>query len=164
MVITEAASGDIQKYSQQSLPYLHLLNEPLGLEFASGATVGAKEERAVSERRAEMLFALIQGLADFRTSVIIIDDARFLDRASWDMARGVVTGCPPSVRGGIESDPLPLMLVLATRPLKNYMHHADVPKEYMQLCEASTMVFVKLPGLPQEQVEELVCDLLGQVS
>ena len=49
MVITEAASGDIQKYSQQSLPYLHLLNEPLGLEFASGATVGAKEERAETD-------------------------------------------------------------------------------------------------------------------
>ena len=111
-----------------------------------------------------MLFALIQGLADFRTSVIIIDDARFLDRASWDVARSVVTGCPPGAHVSTQPSPLPLMLVLATRPLKNYMHHADVPEEYVQLCEASTMVFVKLPGLPQEQVEELVCDLLGQVS
>jgi class 3 adenylate cyclase len=159
MGINEAASGDVKKYAPQSFPYMHFLNEPLGLDFAAKSETADKQ--VLLQRRRDLLFALLQGLAEFRTSVIVIDDASFLDQASWDMALSVVTGASPYLAGAVEK-PLPILLVLATRPLKNYMHHVDIPKEYNRLCDAASLSFLKLPGLPQEQVEELVCDILGQ--
>jgi class 3 adenylate cyclase len=157
--VNEAASGDIKKYSPKSSPNMHLLNDPLGLDFPMKFKTA--DEKLLLQRRRDLLFALLQGLAEFRTSVIVIDDASFLDRASWDMALSVVTGASPYTAGAAEN-PLPILLVFATRPLKNYMHHADIPKEYDRLCDAASLSFLKLPGLPQEQVEELVCDILGQ--
>ncbi|MGB0387097.1 MAG: AAA family ATPase [Ardenticatenaceae bacterium] len=79
--------------------------------------------------------------------VIIIEDAHWLDSASWALLRLVSRNVQP------------LLLVVATRPISE-----PIPAEYRQLCRTDGTHVLHLEALPTEDALQLVCQRLGVTS
>ena len=151
------------------LPFVALLNTGLGVSFehtdqsraleAPGAAdkegeAALKKQRRVRRVRVDMLVALLRANAHKHKCVVIIDDALYLDPASWDVALALAS------KDG--ADACPLLLVIATRPLRNYTDPfvlQVVPRSFGKICRAGD--HMKLRGLKDDELEELVCDTLG---
>jgi predicted ATPase/class 3 adenylate cyclase len=122
-----------------------LLNVVLGLDLPdTPRTEPLQNERRVEATR-ELLLAL---LADAAADPIMvgIDDAHWLDSASWTLLRELVR------RG------LPVLTVLATRPI------ATPAPELAQLLADPGTAVIELAPLATEDAVELACDRLGVVS
>jgi hypothetical protein len=119
-------------------------------------------------RRVRLLFYLIKKMAEFRPCIIVIDDAHYLDDDSWTLALLIAHGCltvnSDDGRTCIDctESGLPIMLVLALRPLNTYLSvFRSIPEHYSELCLSEQLTLLKLDGLPPEEVEELVVQKLG---
>ena len=61
-----------------------------------------------------------------------------------------------------ETDPVKLLLIFSLRPMANYRSRYEMMSvDYENLVDADQINFVKLGGMPPEDVEEFVCNLLG---
>ncbi|MBI1880880.1 MAG: AAA family ATPase [Chloroflexi bacterium] len=82
--------------------------------------------------------------------LVVIEDAHWLDSASWALLQQV------------QQEVKPLLLVMAARPMLDARSgEAAVPAEYRQLAADAHSQFLKLMTLPPTDILTLVCQRLG---
>jgi predicted ATPase/class 3 adenylate cyclase len=122
-----------------------LLNVVLGLDLPeTQRTEPLQNERRVQATRQFLLALLADAAAD--PLMVGIDDAHWLDSASWTLLRELAR------RG------LPVLTVVATRPI------GTLAPEYAQLLADPDTVLIELAPLATEDAVELACDRLGVVT
>jgi class 3 adenylate cyclase len=100
------------------------------------------EARALDTQR--LLVALLEQAANAAPLLLVIEDAHWLDSASWALVRSVAEQLPQ------------VYLLVATRPLGEVP-----PPDYTRLLEITTTRVLKLQPLPMEDAFALVCQRLG---
>src|SRR5205823_973033 len=83
--------------------------------------------------------------------VLILEDAHWLDSASWALALALSRALPAGT--------VPLLLTLATRPLVE-----PLPAEYLRLRDDAATQRLILAPLEPEETLRLVCQRLGVPS
>ena len=139
-----APDAERQRVLEAALgPRAPLLNTVLGVDLPdSEATAQLQQERRIQATR-QLLLELL-GDAAAQPLMIAIDDAHWLDSASWTLLREVV-------RGG-----LPALTLVGSRP--------TATPEYAQMLAAPSADLVELAPLADEDALELACDLLDAVA
>jgi predicted ATPase/class 3 adenylate cyclase len=126
-----------------------LLNSVLPLELPDNDLTAQLTGEVRADNTRELLVQLLQLTAATPAGraaplLIVLDDAHWLDSASWALTRLVIA----QVR--------PLLLVLATRPLAE-----PLPPEYRQLRQDPSTEYLRLEPLGPHDILALVCDRLG---
>ncbi len=120
-----------------------LLNSVVPLNFADNETTAALSGQARAEQTRALLVELLQASITRSPKVLILEDAHWLDSASW----ALVLAVSQQVR--------PLLLVIATRPLDE-----PLPAEYKQLLQAGNVQHLRLEALSKDDSLALVCQRL----
>ncbi|HET9224255.1 MAG TPA: AAA family ATPase, partial [Roseiflexaceae bacterium] len=94
------------------LDRLSLLNDVLGLSVPETDLTRALGARLRSESLMSLLVELLRARASQRPLVLVLEDAHWLDSRSWELAVRVARTLVASTQ------PLPILLVIATRPLE----------------------------------------------
>ena len=126
-----------------------LLNVVVPLEFAESARTAPMTGQARADNTHDLLVRLLQHAAAQQPLLLIVEDAHWLDSASWALARLVAQ----RVR--------PLLLVIATRPLTGSLPTESLPTEYRRLLQMSETQRLRLAVLPSHDALTLVCQRLG---
>lgn len=147
---TAARQAQIENYLQAypDLPRLmSLLNPVLPLDLADNEVTAQMEGQVRADNTQRLLVRLLQETAESGPIMLVIDDAHWLDSASWALLRQASRAVHP------------VMVVVATRPLSQ-----PYPPEYAQLLQASNAHLICLDALPPEESLALVCQRLGVAS
>ena len=130
--------GNLLKDPQFSAT-LPLLNDilPLDLPYNDMTQQMSAEVRAENTRN--LLTVLLQGQASKERTLLVIDDAHWLDSTSWSVLQSVIQNVQP------------LMVVLASRPIPE-----PIPAELRQLLHRSDFLKIRLESLPPEEISGLV--------
>jgi len=126
--------GVVSRIPEQLLP----------VEFEEGE-IGPKmtaEGRAASTR--DLLVWMMREVTRTSSTVIVLEDAHWLDSASWALSEAVLNELHP------------LLLVIVTRPLPA----AEMPAELARLLARESTVAIKLDALSAEDTLALVCERL----
>jgi class 3 adenylate cyclase/tetratricopeptide (TPR) repeat protein len=125
-----------------------LLNSVLPLEMPDNDLSAQLAGEVRADNTRELLVQVLQTAATTADGdsplLVVLDDAHWLDSASWALARRVAM----RVR--------PLLLVLATRPLVE-----PLPDDYRRIQQDPTTEHLRLEPLSPHDVLALVCDRLG---
>ena len=121
-----------------------LLNIVLPLDLPENEFTAQLTGEVRANNTLELLLALLHTRTEAKPLVIIIDDAQWLDSASWVLTRLV------------NRELHPLLLVLVTRPLDT-----PPPAEYTAILEAATTQHLRLETLSSADIEALICQRLG---
>ncbi|MGH2593434.1 MAG: AAA family ATPase [Anaerolineae bacterium] len=125
-----------------------LLSDVLQLELADNETTGQMVGQVRADNLQELLLALLAAaLGDNPTrppTLLILEDAHWLDSSSWTLLRKVVETL------------LPLAVAIATRPLSQ-----PVPVAYQRLAERADCRRLILDTLSQTNIESLISRRLG---
>ncbi len=121
-----------------------LLNAVLPLELPDNELTAQMAGQVRADNLQSLLTGILQGAATAQPLLLIVEDAHWLDSASWALIRLVVR------------DVHPLMLVIATRPFG-----FSSPPEYRQLMGQLDTLHLVLGVLPADDVLQLVCQRLG---
>ncbi|WP_299489386.1 adenylate/guanylate cyclase domain-containing protein [Acaryochloris sp. IP29b_bin.137] len=120
-----------------------LLNFISGLDFPeTPITQQMKGQVRADNTRNVLLYLLEMGLEQ-EPHVIILEDAHWLDSASWALALAV------------HQQALPLLCVIATRPLAE-----PWPEAYTQLLETEQTKYLRLRGLSRRETQQFVSQQL----
>ncbi|MBM3266502.1 MAG: AAA family ATPase [Candidatus Sericytochromatia bacterium] len=117
-------------------PWAPLLNTLLPLEFPDNEHTAPLSGQARAARTNEFLARLLARQAERGPTMMVIEDAHWLDSASWGLLRYVCQ----SVR--------PLIAVVASRPIPD-----PVPAEYRQIVEAPGARRQRLGPLQPDEIE-----------
>jgi len=128
----------------ESLHLAPLLNPILSLDFPENELTEQMIGQVRADNTRDLLLRLLQIAASRSPTLLILEDAHWLDSASWALALAVSHRVQP------------LMFVLATRPLP-----APLPVEYSQLLGLPFAQRLRLEVLPPEETLALVCQRLG---
>ena len=121
-----------------------LLNGVLPLDIPDDELTAQMTGQIRADNTHELLLGLLQGAVRQAPTVLIVEDAHWLDSASWALTALIAQRVQP------------LLLVVATRPLAE-----PVPTEYTRLLETRGVRELTLEALPREDVLALVCQRLG---
>lgn len=121
-----------------------LLNEVLPLDFSESDLTSQMAGRVRADNTRGLLRRILQAHASKQATVLVLEDAHWLDSASWALARLV------------QEQVQPLLLVIATRPLPE-----PIPDEYKYLARAPACRRMVLEALPAGDSLGLVCRRLG---
>ena len=121
-----------------------LLNLVLPLELPENDVTASMDSEARADNTRDLLVRVLQRAARAAPLLVILEDAHWLDSASWALAR--------LVRQRVR----PALLVVSTRPLGE-----TLPLELRQLIHASDTRKVTLEALAPEEAVALVCRRLG---
>jgi hypothetical protein len=126
-----------------------LLNSVLPLDLPDNEPTAQLTGEVRADNTRQLLVQLLQPTSATRAGraaplLIVLDDARWFDSASWALTRLVVA----RVR--------PLLLVLATRPLVE-----PLPDDYRRLRQDPATEYLRLEPLSPHDTLALVCDRLG---
>ncbi len=121
-----------------------LLNSVLPLDFPENDLTKEMGGQVRADNTRNLLGRLLQVFASKKPTVLIIEDAHWLDSASWVLALIAHNRVKP------------LLIVIATRPLAE-----PIPGEYKQLLQAPGAELLKLEALPADNMLDLVCQRLG---
>jgi len=124
-----------------------LLNTILSLDFPDNELTAQMGEEGRAESTRKLLLGLLRQADGNRPRALVVEDAHWLDSASWKLA----TLSSQSLR--------PLLLIVATRPLAEPM-----AEEYQALFELPGSRHLILDALPPEDTLSLVCRRLGVQS
>jgi class 3 adenylate cyclase/tetratricopeptide (TPR) repeat protein len=124
-----------------------LLNAVLALDFAENEDTASMNSEARANSTQELLVALLQDAAATRPLLLVIEDAHWLDSASWALLRLVSRDIPSA------------LLVLALRPLFD-----PIPSDYVYLLNTPGTQVVQLGTLSAQETIALVCQRLGVAS
>jgi class 3 adenylate cyclase/tetratricopeptide (TPR) repeat protein len=94
------------------LDRLPLLNDVLGLSFPETDLTRALSAKLRSESLMSLLVELLRVRASQRPLVLVLEDAHWLDSRSWELAVRVARASAAATQ------PLPILLLIATRPLE----------------------------------------------
>ncbi len=130
-----------------------LLNPILRVNFADNPLTAPMSGQVRADHTHDFLLRLLQEAADRSPTIIVLEDAHWMDAASWELAALVSRRVSP------------LLMVLAMRPLSaGWQLATEPPPEYRQLLEAPTTRHIRLRELEPEATIELVCQRLGVAS
>lgn len=120
-----------------------LLNALLPLDLPENEITQALSGKEKAQKTRELCIQLLQKLTSSLPTVLVIDDAHWLDSASWALTLAVAEQVPS------------LLLVVATRPL------AEPLAEAVQFMQLPSLECLKLEPLPPDDSLELVRQRLG---
>lgn len=126
-----------------------LLNSVLPLDWPDNELTAQMSGKVRADNTHNLLVCILRQVVTRRGAVeppilLVLEDARWLDSASWGLARLVAEQVPS------------LMMVLAVRPLL-----APVPDDYTQLLALPRARKIPLGQLAQEDVSALISQRLG---
>ena len=146
----------------------HVLNPFLSTSLESPEqSSGAPDPEEVET----LLFALLQRLAAWRPSIVLIDDCHYLDQGTWRLSVAVATGALPlenattiasnndSSSGGIGGG-LPLLCIMVGRPVAFRGLYQRLPPASL-LAQSVATTSAQLDGLPSEVLEGVYLSALG---
>jgi class 3 adenylate cyclase len=129
-----------------------LLNAVLPLDLPDNEVTAQMSGQVRADNIRALLLDLLLATARQQPILLVLEDAHWLDSASWALALALATrqqqGTAP-----------PLMLLLATRPLAE-----PLPTGLPQLLQAPTTQHLHLEPLPPADALALVCQRLGVAS
>ncbi len=123
-----------------------LLNVVLPVDWPDNELTAQMTGEVRADNTRELLLALLQQAARRTPLLLVLDDAHWLDSASWALALAV------SQR--TRNDPL--LLVVVTRPLSQ-----PWPDDYARLRAQPGLLCLLLEALPSADILALVCQRLG---
>lgn len=146
-VLSALLSLDAGPAGQPSLPpecraLAPLLNGVLGVDFAETDQTSALQGEQRIKALRQLLVEIVSATAKRRPLVVALEDVHWLDSASWALVLTLSRQSPP----------LPLLLVLTSRPLES---SAQVP-EALQLCAEPATEVITLGPLPPETLSVLI--------
>ncbi len=121
-----------------------LLNDVLPLQLPDDACIEEITGEARADHTNELMWSLLQKEATTGPLLLVLDNAHWLDSASWGLANLV------------NQNVTPILLAIATRPVT-----LPLPTAYRKLLDAPGTKRLELGTLPQDEVLELVCQRLG---
>ena len=121
-----------------------LLNPAIGMRIPENEITSQMTAQSRAEAAAAMLGQLLKGYTESDPAVVVLEDAHWLDSASWALALELQRKTPR------------LLLVLATRPLP-----APEPEPWKALRKAAGEACLQLGLLPAKDVLTLVLRRLG---
>ena len=121
-----------------------LLEAVLPLELPDNENTAQLSGEARADQTRNLLLALLAARANQEPLLLILEDAHWLDSASWALTRLV------------SREIASLMLVLATRPMAE-----PLPTEYAFLLRRVNTQRIFLKTLPPDETLQLVCQRLG---
>lgn len=144
-----ANSPDESGTTRRMLGLAPLLNVVLPLDWSDNEITAQMTGKVRADNTHELLLHLLQqtvqrGSSAGRPYLLVLEDAHWLDSASWLLTSLVAQQIQP------------LLLVIVTRPLAD-----QLPAEYEQLLQGSQTHLIDLDCLPFEHTAELVCQRLG---
>lgn len=120
-----------------------LLNSVLPIKVIDNETTILLGGQARAEQTRSLLVQLLQASINRSPKVLIIEDAHWVDSASWALLLAV------------SQQVKPLLLVIATRPLEE-----PIPNEYKQMIQAGNVRHLRLDALSSDDALALVCQRL----
>lgn len=124
-----------------------LLNAVLPLNFPENELTKQLTGGVRADNTHKLLVHLLQAAAQREPTLLILEDAHWLDSASWELTR--------LISGQVK----PLLLAIVTRPLS-----ATRQSDYHQLLQAPGTLHIQIDGLPESDILALVCQRLRVVS
>ncbi len=127
-----------------------LLNPILQVEFPDNELTAQMSGQVRADNTIDLLLRLLQNAAGQSPTVIILEDAQWIDTASWGLAALVSQRVQP------------VLLTVSTRPLgAGWQLKADPPPEYQQLLDSPGACHIRLGELEDEAIIDLVSQRLG---
>ncbi|MEA3208313.1 MAG: hypothetical protein QOE70_1370 [Chthoniobacter sp.] len=124
-----------------------LLNGVLALDLPDNGATADMSGQVRADNTNELLLGLLQTACGTRPTALVLEDAHWLDSASWALALLAVRQLQP------------VLLVIATRPFDE-----AAPAESGQLLEATNLRHLRLEALDSSELSGLVCERLGVAS
>lgn len=124
-----------------------LLNPILPLDIEDTELTAYMTGEARQENMHRLVVSLLQSALADQPLLLVVEDAHWLDSASWTLLRRV------------SREVKPLVIVLVTRPFTD-----DMPSVYREFVEMPITHRLILDVLPLNIVDELVCQRLGVAS
>ena len=140
----ETILAKFQERLPDKMQYAPLLDSVLAIDLPDNELTQHihGEARAVETQR--LLVALLEQAAKAAPVLLVLEDAHWLDSASWALVRSVAQEMPS------------VYLVVATRPLGE-----TPPVDYTRLLALDGVQVLRLQPLPMEDAFALVCQRLG---
>ncbi|MEI6043863.1 MAG: adenylate/guanylate cyclase domain-containing protein [Chloroflexota bacterium] len=135
---------DLLELDPELLELAPLLNSILLLELPDNEVTASMSGQVRADNTRDFLLKALQASVARSPKVLIIEDAHWLDSASWALI------------GLVRQYVHPLLMVIATRPLAE-----PLPAEYRLLLEAPDTIRLRLEPLPLEDTLSLVGQCLG---
>ncbi len=130
-----------------------LLNPILLVNFQDNDLTAQMSGQVRADNTHDLVLRLLQDAASRAPRIIILEDAHWMDAASWELAALV------------NRRVCPLLIVIVTRPLgAGWQLKAEPPPEYQQLLDSPNARHIRLEELGREETVELVCQRLGVAS
>ncbi|MBF0278656.1 MAG: AAA family ATPase [SAR324 cluster bacterium] len=124
-----------------------LINPILALEFPENEESKKYADRSRLLKTQEILTSLLKQYAEKRPVAIVIEDAHWLDTASWSLLERVWTEVSP------------LFLMVSTRPFSG-----KSPQEYSRFRKAQNTLILDLEAMAPEETITLICQRLGVLA
>lgn len=124
-----------------------LLNAVLSLDLLDNEFTSVLTPFERAEQTRALLVQLLQRSVEQLPQVLIVEDAHWLDSASWALTLA------------ISEQVMPLLLIVSTRPLTD-----SPPSEYTQLLQTSTTLHLPLEVLGTNDTVAVACQALGVPS
>lgn len=140
----EQQSFDMPASVQQFAP---LLNAVLSLDLPDNEFTSDLTPFERAEQTRALLIQVLQQSVKRSPQVLIIEDAHWLDSASWALTLA------------ISEQVMPLLLIISTRPLTD-----SSPPEYTQLLQSPATLHLQLGVLETNDTVAIVCQALGVPS
>ncbi len=121
-----------------------LLNAVLPLRLPENEVTKQMTGQVRAENTQKLLTRLLQAAVTRSPTLLILEDAHWLDSASWTLT------------GLVSQQVHPVLFIIVTRPLA-----APLPEEYSQLLHTAGTQQLWLEPLPPEEALTLVCQRLG---
>jgi class 3 adenylate cyclase/tetratricopeptide (TPR) repeat protein len=125
-------------------PSISLLNLILGVDFPETALTQAMSPSIRAENIRLMLLEILRVSLGNRQHIIILEDAHWLDSASWLLISTLV------------QQSLPIHFIIVTRTFEQ-----AAPDGYRSLCQSSLAEVISLQCLSPEDTGALICQKLG---
>jgi len=145
VMTTEAARQHILSLLDEThLHLVPLLNEVLHLDLPETDLTRSFDERNRAQHTRDFLVNLLQESVIRSPKVLIVEDAHWLDSASWSLTRLVCEQLQPA------------LILIASRPLG-----ATAPEDWQVIRRLPRVQQISLTPLPFEDSLRLVCQRLG---
>lgn len=145
--ILETVTEKLNAMDGDLVRYLPLLSVVLPIAIPENEFTSAMTGEVRGDNIRALLGRLLQEEARRSTLLVALEDAQWLDSASW------------ALLGDVHQRVRPLLLALSTRPLIQ-----PIPPPFMDISERPETHLIRLDMMSLEEVEHLVCQRLGVVS
>jgi class 3 adenylate cyclase/tetratricopeptide (TPR) repeat protein len=135
---------DLLELEEDLLPLAPLLNGVLLLDLPDTDVTAQMTGQVRADNTRDLLLRALQESAARSPKIVILEDAHWLDSASWALALHVIQHVKP------------LLLIMATRPPGE-----APPDEYRQVLSLPGVHHLVLSNIAPEDIEPLICQRLG---